>query len=90
MKYKVEMVKEGKRFWHVLETPTKNVVGKYFFEEDANQLADFQNKQLGKRTEAYLNFFGITSCQMLLNSVRRGIITGHLKELKVTEKILQI
>ena len=39
------MVKEGKKIlWHVLELPTKFVVGKYFFEEDANKLADFQNK----------------------------------------------
>ena len=45
LKYEVEMVKEGKKIlWHVLETPTNNVVGKYFFEEDANGLADFQNK----------------------------------------------
>jgi hypothetical protein len=28
----------------VLETPTDNVVAKHFFEEDANVLADFQNK----------------------------------------------
>ena len=39
------MVKEGKKIlWHVLELPTKFVVAKYFFEEDANKLADFQNK----------------------------------------------
>ena len=45
LKYKVEMAKEGKKIlWHVLELPTNNVVSKYFFEEDANQLADFQNK----------------------------------------------
>ena len=43
--YSVEMAKEGKKIlWHVLEEPTNNVVGKYFFEEDANELADFQNK----------------------------------------------
>jgi len=43
--YSVEMVKEGKKIlWHVIEQPTGFVVGKYFFEEDANQLADFQNK----------------------------------------------
>ena len=45
LKYKVEMIKEGKKIlWHVLETPTDNVVAKHFFEEDAQQLADFQNK----------------------------------------------
>tara|TARA_B100000900_G_scaffold121474_1_gene102481 strand:+ start:61 stop:324 length:264 start_codon:yes stop_codon:yes gene_type:complete len=45
LSYIVEMAKEGKKIlWHVIEKPTDNVVGKYFFEEDANQLADFQNK----------------------------------------------
>ena len=45
LKYKVEMAKEGKKIlWHVIELPTKNVVSKYFFEEDANSLADLQNK----------------------------------------------
>ncbi len=39
------MVKEGRKIlWHVREHPTNNVVGKYFFEDDANVLADFQNK----------------------------------------------
>ena len=43
--YSVEMAKEGKKIlWHVIEQPTGFVVGKYFFEEDANQLADFQNE----------------------------------------------
>ena len=43
--YTVEMIKEGRKIlWHVLEAPTGNVVGKYFFEDDANVLADFQNK----------------------------------------------
>ena len=42
---KVEMAKEGKKIlWLVLEQPTNNIVGKYFFEEDANSLADFQNE----------------------------------------------
>ena len=45
LKYKVEMAKEGKKIlWHVVESPTGFIVGKYFFEEDANKLADFQNK----------------------------------------------
>ena len=35
LKYKVEMAKEGKKIlWHVVETPTENVVSKYFFEEE--------------------------------------------------------
>jgi hypothetical protein len=45
--YSVEMIKEGKKIlWHVIEheLPTENIIAKYFFEEDANQLADFQNK----------------------------------------------
>ena len=45
LKYKVEMAKEGRKIlWHVVETPTNNVVSKYFFEEDAQYLADFHNK----------------------------------------------
>ena len=45
LSYKVEMAKEGKKIlWLVLEQPTNNIVGKYFFEEDANSLADFQNE----------------------------------------------
>ena len=43
--YSVEMTKEGKKIlWNVIEKPTGNIVGKYFFEDDANVLADFQNK----------------------------------------------
>jgi len=39
------MAKEGRKIlWHVIETPTNNVVSKYFFEEDAQHLADFHNK----------------------------------------------
>jgi len=45
LSYIVEMAKEGKKIlWNVIEKPTGNVVGKYFFEEDANDLAAFQNK----------------------------------------------
>ena len=45
LKYTVEMAKEGRKIlWHVVETPTNNVVCKYFFEEDAQHLADFHNK----------------------------------------------
>ena len=43
--YSVEMTKEGKKIlWNVIEKPTGNIVGKYFFEDDANHLAEFQNK----------------------------------------------
>ena len=45
LSYTVDMVKEGRKIlWHVVEQPTNNVVGKYFFEDDAMVLADFQNK----------------------------------------------
>ena len=45
LSYKVEMAKEGKKIlWHVVESPTQNVVGKFFFEEDANSLAEFQTE----------------------------------------------
>ena len=45
LNYTVEMVKEKKKIlWQVIESPTDNVVGKFFFEEDANDLANFQNK----------------------------------------------
>ena len=43
--YTVEMAKERRKIlWYVVEQPTNNIVSKYFFEEDAQQLADFQNK----------------------------------------------
>ena len=45
LKYTIEMIKEGKKIlWQVVEEPTNNIVSKYFFEEDAQKLADFQNK----------------------------------------------
>ena len=43
--YSTEMIKEGKKIlWGVREQPTNNVVAKYFFEEDAKKLAEFQDK----------------------------------------------
>ena len=45
LSYKVKMKKKGRKIlWQVIEQPTKNTIAEYFFEEDANQLADFQNK----------------------------------------------
>ena len=39
------MKKKGRKFvWQVVEKPTNNAVAEYFFEEDAQKLADFQNK----------------------------------------------
>ena len=32
------------KVWQVIEKPTNNVVGEYFFEEDAHKLVKFQNK----------------------------------------------
>ena len=34
----------GKMFWQVIERPTNVLIGEYFFEEDAKQIVDFQNK----------------------------------------------
>ena len=45
LSYKVKMKKKGRKIlWQVLEQPTKNTIAEYFFEEDAQKLADFQNK----------------------------------------------
>lgn len=42
--YSTEMEKKGRKIlWCVREQPTNNIVAKYFFEEDAEHLADFQN-----------------------------------------------
>ena len=43
--YSTEMIKEGKKIlWGVREQPTNNIVAKYFFEEDAKKLTEFQDK----------------------------------------------
>ena len=43
--YSIEMIKQGKKImWGVREQPTNNIVAKYFFEEDAQNLAKFQDK----------------------------------------------
>ena len=45
LSYKVKMKKKGRKIlWQVIEEPTKSAVAEYFFEEDAQKLADFQNK----------------------------------------------
>ena len=47
LSYQVKMKKRGRKFvWQVIEQPTKNAVAEYFFEEDAQHTADFQNKHL--------------------------------------------
>ena len=42
----VKQMKKKKKdiIWQVIEKPTNNVVGEYFFEEDAFRLVKFQNK----------------------------------------------
>jgi len=45
LSYTKKMKKKKKDIiWQVIEKPTNNVVGEYFFEEDAHQLVKFQNK----------------------------------------------
>ena len=45
LSYKVKMKKRGRKIlWQVIEQPTKNTIAEYFFEEDAQKIADFQNK----------------------------------------------
>jgi len=45
LSYKVKMKNKGRKIlWQVIEQPTKNTIAEYFFEEDAQKLADFQNK----------------------------------------------
>ena len=45
LRYTKKMLKKGKKIiWQIKERPTNNIVGEYFFEEDAKQIVDFQNK----------------------------------------------
>ena len=45
LRYTKKMLKKGKKIiWQVKERPTNVIVGEYFFEEDAKQIVDFQNK----------------------------------------------
>ena len=45
LNYTTEMEKKGNKImWCVREHPTNNIVGKFFFEEDAERLAKFQSK----------------------------------------------
>ena len=45
LSYTKKMVKRGRKIlWQVKERPTNNIVGTYFFEEDADKLVKFQNK----------------------------------------------
>ena len=42
----IKKMKKKKKdiIWQVIEKTTNNVVGEYFFEEDAKRIVDFQNK----------------------------------------------
>ena len=45
LSYEKKLVKKGKKIvWHVIEKPTGSVLSEFFFEEDADKLAKFQNK----------------------------------------------
>jgi hypothetical protein len=45
LKYTVDMVKKRRRIvWQVVESPSNNIIFETFFEEDAQSIAKFQNK----------------------------------------------
>jgi hypothetical protein len=45
LSYSTKMKKKGKKIvWQLIEKPTNSVIGNFFFEEDAQRVADFQNK----------------------------------------------
>ena len=46
LSYETKMVKKGRKIlWHVIEKPTGSIISEFFFEEDADKLAKFQNKE---------------------------------------------
>ena len=45
LSYETKMVKKGRKIlWQVVEKPTGSIISETFFEEDADKLAQFQNK----------------------------------------------
>ena len=45
LSYTKQVVKKGRKIlWAVIEEPTKNKIAEYFFEEDADKLMVFQNR----------------------------------------------
>ncbi len=45
LKYSKKMIKrKNKIVWRVIEKPKNVIVGEYFFEEDAKDIVNFQNK----------------------------------------------
>ena len=51
LKYETKPVKKGRKIqWHVIESPSKNVVGKFDFKDDADHIVKFHNKNQGDLT----------------------------------------
>ena len=45
LKYETKPIKKGRKIlWHVIESPSKNVVAKCEFKDDAEHLVEFHNK----------------------------------------------
>ena len=45
LSYSKSMIKKGRKIlWQVKEKPTNSIIATYFFEEDADKLVKFQNK----------------------------------------------
>ena len=45
LSYETKPVKKGRKIlWQVVEKPTGSIISETFFEEDADKLAQFQNK----------------------------------------------
>ena len=62
--------------WQVVEKPTNSIINEYFFEEDAQKIVDFQNKNKVWKNNGGVPFLCLKynqnkCCQLLLNSVRR-------------------
>lgn len=62
LNYRKRMIKKGKDIlWKVTEYPTRTVIGLFFFEEDAKQLCDFQNKhQVWRFNGGIMKFLTLT------------------------------
>tara|TARA_B100001057_G_C22725055_1_gene901359 strand:+ start:116 stop:391 length:276 start_codon:yes stop_codon:yes gene_type:complete len=45
LSYSTKLIKRGRKMvWQLIEKPTNSIINEYFFEEDAQKIADFQNK----------------------------------------------
>ena len=48
--------------WQVVEKPTNSIINEYFFEEDAQKIVDFQNKnKVWKNNGTTISLFKIQS-----------------------------